>query len=278
MISGFHGNTDPAMICFVVLAVYLLDRRAAVIPAGVALGMALSIKIVPVIFIPVMVFYLSTWRARLTFCVAAAAMWCAGALPYLVQVPQLIVRQVFAYAGNYGQWGISRIFVLRAARAHPGVTWSELEHGPYADIGRIMILVSIVAAAAWMNRSSLRKPSLFVQCGLVAFLFLALSPAFGVQYLAWLMPWVIALGFRTTLVLYTVSGIFLFQVYTFWAGTFPWNYAKSPHFGWQGRIIAFDLLCWTCVVVVLGHFFAMVWKAQRGDTYIREHTLDNRTR
>lgn len=262
MISGFHGNTDPVMISFVVLAVYLLERRAAVIPAGIALGLALSIKIVPVIFLPAMVCYLATWRARLTLCVAAATVWSAGALPYLVQAPQSIVRQVFAYAGNYGQWGISRIAVLRAARAHPAATWAELEHGPYTDIGRVIIMVSIVAAALWLNRSPRRKPSLFVQCGLVVFLFLALSPAFGVQYLAWLMPWVVALGFRATLVLYTASSIFLFQVYTFWSGGFPWYFANSPDFGWQGQIIAFELLCWIVVVMILGYYVVTVRKIQ----------------
>ncbi len=277
MVSGFHGNTDPAMICFVVLAVYLLERRAAVIPAGIALAIALSIKIVPVIFIPAIVFYLSTRRARLMFCIVTAAVWCVGALPYLFQVPQLIIRQVFAYGGNYGQWGISRLVVLRAVYADPFTTWRELQQGPYATIGRLVILVSIVAATAWMNRSTLRKPSLFVQCGLVAFLFLALSPAFGVQYLAWLMPWIIALGFRATLVLYTISSIFLFQVYTFWSGGLPWYFANSPSFGWRGMIIVFELLCWTCVVLLLGCYCAIVQKMQQAparDVPLAEHTLD----
>ena len=263
MISGFHGNTDPAMICFVVLAVYLLGR-GSVVPAGVALGMALSIKVVPLIFIPVMVCYLSTWRARLTFCVAAAAVWGAGAMPYLLQAPELIMRHVFGYAGNYGQWGISRILTLRAARAHPGTPWSVLEHGPYSDIGRLVILVSIIAAAAWMNRPAARRPSLFVQCGLVIFLFLAFSPAFGVQYLAWPMPWVIVLGFRATLAFYTVSSLFLFQVYTLWAGGFPWYRANSFHYGWHGVIIVFDLLCWATVVAILVCYVASVWKTRQG--------------
>lgn len=262
MISGFHGNTDPAMICFVVLAIYLIDQRISVVGAGVALGIALSLKIVPLIFIPAIVFSLSTWRARLSLCVAVVATWCIGAMPYLLQVPRLILRQVFAYSGNYGQWGISRLFVLRAAKANPGATWAELEHGAYADLGRLLILVSIVAAVAWMNRPTGRKPALFVQCGLVAFLFLALSPAFGVQYLAWLMPWVVALGFRATLVLYTVSSLFLFRVYTFWAGGFPWHFANSPHYGWRGTIIALELLCWACVVAGVVCYFVAVWKLQ----------------
>ncbi len=276
MISAFHGNTDPAMICFVVLTVFLIDRRASAVVAGVVFGMALNIKVVPVIFIPAIVFYLSTWRARLTFCVVAAATWCGASMPYLVEVPWLILRQSFGYTGNYGQWGISQILVLRAAHVHPGAPWSELNHGEYVDIGRIITVTGIIAAAAWMNRSTSQKPRLFVQCGLVISLFLTTSPAFGVQYLAWLMPWVVALGFRATLALYTASSLFLFQVYTFWAGGFPWYFADSPRYGWHGRIIGLDLLTWACVAAILLCYIATIWKMQRGaftEADVEEHIL-----
>jgi Gpi18-like mannosyltransferase len=47
IISGFHGNTDTVMIFFVLLTAFLIDRPVA---AGVAFGMALNIKIVPISF------------------------------------------------------------------------------------------------------------------------------------------------------------------------------------------------------------------------------------
>src|SRR5579862_1697441 len=47
-ISGFHGNTDPIMICFVVDAVHFGGSRAPTI-AGFCFGLALCIKILPVI-------------------------------------------------------------------------------------------------------------------------------------------------------------------------------------------------------------------------------------
>jgi hypothetical protein len=266
MISGFHGNTDPAMIALVVLAVYLIERRNAPVLAGVALGLALSVKVVPAIFLPTIVLCLATWRARVAFCLAAAVTWIAGSLPYTLQVPELIARQVFAYKGNYGEWGISRLLMLRAQWANPGVPWADLERGTYAEIGRLLALAAVVAAAAWMNRPGTRKPSLLVQCGLVAFLFLALSPAFGVQYLAWLVPWVVALGWRATLAYYATSGLLLFWVYTYWSDGLPWNYADSPEPGWGGAIIALDLLCWVSAMVILLCYVATVWRFQREST------------
>ena len=53
IISGYHGNTDTVMIFFVLLAALLIERP---IPAGIAFGMALNIKIVPIIFVPVVLF------------------------------------------------------------------------------------------------------------------------------------------------------------------------------------------------------------------------------
>jgi len=218
-----------------------------------------------VIFLPVLLCTLATWRARLIFCAAATAAWTVGALPYLLQVPGLIARHVFGYDSFSGQWGITRLLYLHAAYTYPEADLDEFARGPYAAGGKIVILVGIVAATAWMNRSRARRPTLFVQCGLVACLFLALSPSFGVQYLAWLMPWVVALGFRATLALYATSSVFLFQVYTFWSGGFPWGYAQAPYgHWWGGPIIALELLCWAAVVAILLRYAAAIHRREPG--------------
>ena len=51
MISGYHGNTDPFMMFLVLLAIDWA-RVAPVWAAGAALGMAINIKVAPVILIP----------------------------------------------------------------------------------------------------------------------------------------------------------------------------------------------------------------------------------
>ncbi|MCA1565586.1 MAG: hypothetical protein LC803_08100 [Acidobacteria bacterium] len=54
IISGFHGNTDPVMIFFVLLSAYLLEMResAGVRLAAIAFGLALNFKVAPLIFAP----------------------------------------------------------------------------------------------------------------------------------------------------------------------------------------------------------------------------------
>jgi uncharacterized membrane protein len=67
LISGFHGNTDPVMIFFVLLSIYFIERLSAAWLAGLAFGMALNIKIVPIILIPAIFFYLGRKRVMRFF-------------------------------------------------------------------------------------------------------------------------------------------------------------------------------------------------------------------
>src|SRR5262245_21645187 len=60
LISGFHGNTDPIFLFFALLAIDLVETaRRPVWLGGAVLGIAMNIKIVPVLLVPVVAFSLS---------------------------------------------------------------------------------------------------------------------------------------------------------------------------------------------------------------------------
>jgi Dolichyl-phosphate-mannose-protein mannosyltransferase len=244
MISGFHGNTDPLMICCVLLSVYLVERRRPAWLAGAAFGMAMNVKVVPLIFAAAILLYLPDVRERLAYLTAAALVFLAGSLPYLIQDPVFIARRVFGYGSFAGDWGLTRLL----ASLPPGY---EGLGAAYAHRGRFAVLAVVVAVSFWLNRSP-HKPPLFLQCGLVAYLFMALSPGFGVQYLAWLVPWVVGLGLGPALLYYAASGAFLVLVYTYWSQGFPWYLADSGQVGaWPDYASNAGLLCWAVVVVIL---------------------------
>jgi hypothetical protein len=213
MISGFHGNTDAIMMCFLLLSIYLATLENVLL-SGLTFGAAVSIKIAPVIFLPVIMLSLPSRKLRIQYAMGAGAVFLAGALPYALQDPPMVVRSVFAYSpapGDWGFWGILQTLV------HVGRRIGVLPK---------MLALAVVAIASFrINRSS-RKPSLFAQCGFVAFLFLFVTPGFGVQYLAWLVPW-IALGVGPSLFCYLASGAFLFGFYTFWSKGLPWFLANT---------------------------------------------------
>src|SRR5207253_1809631 len=64
MVSGFHGNTDPVMVLFLVCAVWMCLRNQPVM-AGLFLALSCQIKIVPLFLLPAFFFFwLSQNRSR----------------------------------------------------------------------------------------------------------------------------------------------------------------------------------------------------------------------
>ncbi|HEV8113982.1 MAG TPA: glycosyltransferase family 87 protein [Planctomycetota bacterium] len=255
MISGFHGNNDPVMIFFVLVSILLLERRAPFWLAGLAMGMAVDMKVVPLVFWPAICLWLPSWRARFEYFGAAVSAIVVASLPWIFQEPALIARKVLLYKSSYGLWGISRI--LKGALA-------------FESWGRVFLAATLVGLALWMNRRPARPP-LFRQLAVLAFAFLVVTPGFGVQYLAWLVPWIAGIAPGVALAWCLASGAFLFLVYTFWCqgvpfenadpnwlgATFwsrglPWVSADANSVGeWRGPIVPVEVVCWITVVVGL---------------------------
>jgi hypothetical protein len=251
-VSGFHGNTDPVMIFFVVLSVALLERSQAAWLAGAAMGLALDVKIVPLVFWPTIFLWLPEGRKRAEYFGAALFVALASWSPVLLDSPALVARRVFGYSSSYGHWGLSRL----------------LPAAIFEGYGRFLLLGAIAGVSAWMNRG-LRRPALFRQIGVVAFTFLALTPGFGVQYLAWLVPFAVALPLAAGFSFHAASGAFLLAVYTFWCQLppgasadpdwlgasfwsrgLPWEIANANRTGpWRGELVILEVACWLAVVV-----------------------------
>lgn len=251
-ISGFHGNTDPVMIFFVVLAVYFLTPGAGSPAAGplwlsaLAFGMSLNVKVVPLVLLPVFFFYLRGASRRIQFFTIAGAVVVAGSLPYIAQDPVALASRILGYGGQYGYWGISR-FLTQLPEP-----WRLLAPG-YARWGKYLLLGAITSLAYALNRRA-SPPPLFLQCGAVLFLFLLLTPGFGVQYLAWLVPWVAGLQLGLALLFYASSGLFLFLVYNFWSGGLPWYFGDSFIGIWGGRTRPVEIACWLSIGVVFAAY------------------------
>ncbi|HEY2017748.1 MAG TPA: glycosyltransferase 87 family protein [Bryobacteraceae bacterium] len=206
LVSGFHGNTDPVMVFFLLLSIYAIETGRPAWVAGVAFGMAINIKIVPVVFAPLILLYLGLMRRRLVFTLAAGLVFLAGSMPYLAQDPILLIRSMFGYSPVMGSWGLPEIAYLL-----PGNMLSA-----YRTIGRPLALLLVLAASLWIHR---RAPhtSLFVRCGSLAFLFLFVASGFGPQYLAWLVPWWVVLPWKSARWHYVSASAFLCLFYTVWS-------------------------------------------------------------
>jgi hypothetical protein len=247
LISGFHGNTDSVMMFFVLLTVYLIEQHGSSKLAGAAFGLALCIKIAPIMLVPAIVFYLKDLRQRIVFLAFAAAAVLTCWSPFLWQVPGPINHNVIGYRSIYGHWGVS--YLLERLSAHfSQVAWINTvfqSSGPFVLLGAFTFL------SFWMNRKASR-PDLFSQCGLIFLLLLSLTSGFSVQYLCWLVPWLVELGLATAVVYHVASFVFLFLVYNYWSGGLPWYLADSFRVGdYQDHLDYFQFQCWFVVSIAL---------------------------
>jgi hypothetical protein len=219
VISGFHGNTDPVFVMFALLSAYLVvcDRPFA---AGVSAAIALSIKLVPVVALPVIVAALWRDRRRLRaatigFLVVLVSLW--G--PVIARQWTGFRRNVLDYEGlrpQESRWGI----VDFARHTHiPGLVDFLVGPGRWAALA-----ISALLPAYLVLR---RRGGIAVGVGLALASFLLLTTNFGMQYLAWAAGSVLLLDVWAGAAYNVSAGALVLVTYTHWTNGFPWDQARA---------------------------------------------------
>ena len=208
LVSGFHGNTDPVMIFFVVTSIYAITKDRSEL-AGLSFGMALNIKIVPVLFVPCFLFHPGI-RRRLAFIVAAVAIVSMFFIPY---ISKEVIANVLGYQGLFVNWGLAHYLDL-SGRMPLYFLAAPL---------RYAIIVGSIVLSFWLSRSG---PSLFAICAATVLLFYVLTPSMAMQYFVWGVPFVILLGPLRASLYYGFAGALIALQYHRWSnGT--WYFADS---------------------------------------------------
>jgi hypothetical protein len=242
LISGFHGNTDPILVFFVLLSIYLIESGRPAWLAGVALGVASSFKVLPLLLAPAGMLALRGTRRKLEFSASAAIAVVAGSLPFLVAAPALVLTRVVGYRSQSGTWGLSLLILAFQAGAR-----SAWLCDAYERWGNILSVGLVLGASLW-PRPRLGPDSLLLRTGFLMYLLVASAPGFGVQYLTWLVPWVVVLGITPTAIFYLSSTLFLAAYYTAAAARFPWYLANSlERPAWNASVIGLGFVCWVVV-------------------------------
>jgi hypothetical protein len=249
MVSGFHGNTDPVMVMFLVAAAYMALRERPIF-CGIFFALSCQIKIVPLLFLPILFFFWLSRRAALRFTipwlVLTAALWSQP----LLMFPTLFGRNVLAYGGYWGCWGIS--YLLRLTHYSDFDVIGFVRLPPAASMVAMFLKAMIVVSAiaiAWRRRY-LTAPATICSIAYAWCFFFALSPGFCAYYLIWLAPFVLLLSPWFYALLTAASSIFLFIFYNTLAGGFPWHIAVGK-FSDPARlnvIAPSALLAWVTVV------------------------------
>jgi hypothetical protein len=246
MVSGFHGNTDPVFMFLILLALYAMIRKDSWFWAAVALGLAMNIKLVPIIMIPAFFFWIRQWRTRMGFLGIVFVMLTLGYGYHVAVMTHEMIRNVFMYSGLKNIWGIGRFWI------------------DYDAFGRVVVCATITGIC-WLKglqaartASSARARYLLEAFSSTFICFLVFTPGFGVQYLSWCVAPLAFIGPWASLGYSVLGGIFLFRVYTYWSRGFPWHYANSDLVRqWVGIDRTLDRLVWEFLCIVLA---GIVWK------------------
>ena len=221
LLSAYHGNTDClcAMLCLA--SAYALSQKSWSW-AGLALGAAINVKLVPVMLIPVFVLLLPSWKSAFRFTRSLAL--CA--LPFvpvaLVAWPEFS-KNVLGYNSMGFNWGVILI-AHEAQRTLPKFTsWI---HQDYVPLARYVILAFMFGIGAlWRYK---RRFDAFEAGAVALSVMLVLLPGFGIQYLAWPLPLLFATNPRRATSYGIVGGAFALLVYYLYSnGAERWYSAFS---------------------------------------------------
>ncbi|MFP5247988.1 MAG: mannosyltransferase family protein, partial [Thermoanaerobaculia bacterium] len=103
-ISGFHCNSDPIMVMFVVAAIVAL-LEGWPLAAGVLIACAASIKVIALVALPLLLFTLRG-RAVVRFLLGGALTAIVVFGPAFLVSGPVLLRNVFLYTGSKTAWGL----------------------------------------------------------------------------------------------------------------------------------------------------------------------------
>ncbi|MDB5125735.1 MAG: hypothetical protein JWP94_3864 [Mucilaginibacter sp.] len=257
-VSGFHGNTDPLFVCFVLASVWMLSSHRRMVAAGVFMGLALCVKTVPVVVVPALLVaaYKHNRRSLVLFTAGfGATLALLWGLP-LLEHYQGVKQNVLQYAGvPYRPWGIPKI----ASWAGVPASWLTWWEGPGHN-SIVVVSAGLGALLAWR-----RPKDVAVAVGLSLATLLLINTASADQYLAWPAAGVFLVEFWSGLAYTLIAGAFLTELYAKWSGGFPWGYAQAWYWTHEELLVAGAAWGALAVNVALGTRMIFIRSGRRAD-------------
>jgi hypothetical protein len=241
IISGFHGNTDPVFVMFCMLSAWLLADRGRPGWSGVCFAAALSVKIVPIVILPALLITAVRRRGFGSFVLGSAAVIVPLWLPVLIRQWHPFLHNVIGYSGAHkvkGPWGLAN---LAWSSGHLSLARSLALHGSW-----LPVLISAALAALVVARADKNLPA---AVGMAFAAFVAFSPVFATQYLAWPIAGLYLVDFFSATAFNLSCGLFLFLIYNRWSHGLPWYRAVSAGVITPQRHVG--IVVWVCLLLTV---------------------------
>lgn len=265
MVSGFHGNTDPVMILFLICAVWMCLRNQSIL-AGLFFALGCQIKIVPLLLLPAFVCYWFSQHKLRSFLISGAVTTSILWSQPLLNFPILFAKNVLAYGSYWGLWGITYLVRLTGLPEFSRLSFFGLEPAQNVIVTMLkMIIIGVSVWIAWRHRHC-RGRAFLESLAYTWLVFFIIAPGVCPQYLIWLAPFILILSPVLYSAILTASSIFLFAFYNITSGGLPWKVALAMDDSMQ-HWAAWSLVPW--IVIIIGSL-AHWWKIAGGTLDLRQ--------
>lgn len=238
LISAYHGNTDSILVTLLFAALVAIILNSPLL-CGLALGLALNIKVVALFYLMAVLVYCYKSKCQnflLVFCGAIPGFLLLVALAF--PCLRLFQHNVLQYTSVPDRWGIPLLLEMVGGE-------SLIEH--YSRISRLLIPLSIFLLS-WHAATSKQSPTMvFFNCSAAL---LILAPGFGVQYILWMLPFAILI-FKWDSLFFIASGSLLMfcGYFQFAKNLFPFHSIHDGQF--YGPTLAASVMTYIAIVRLL---------------------------
>src|SRR3984893_1578332 len=249
MVSGFHGNTDPVMVMFLMLA-SLSCLRGKSVWCGLFLAFSCQIKVIPLLLLPIFFFFWLSRRHAVSFSVPFVLVSLVLWVEPLLKFPALFFKNVLSYGSFWGIWGITywlRLTNLAMFRMET-FFYDISPRESFVVTVLKLIIIAAVLMIAWRRRN-LGERALFDSAAYAWIVFFVFAPGICAQYMVWLTPFVLVLSPVFYDSLAASSSLFLFFFYNVNAGDFRWYSIISD--GRHGDWAPWSLWPWATLLIGL---------------------------
>lgn len=189
-ISSYHGNTDSIYTACTLASAFAAASNRAFLSGGL-FALAVNIKLIPLLILPALLLFLEKRDGLGRFASGAAF----AVIPFVclgLWAGTGVLRPMFGYQPTVERWGIQGFLrEMFAGGALPGDPVPSPIMTYRAAGGGVVLLSSIAIAYLGLR---VRKIGFYRTMGCIFAAFLLLTPGFGLQYFACLMPFLILAG------------------------------------------------------------------------------------
>ena len=195
LITTLHGQFDVIPIFFILLAIYLLNRKQELLFV-LSFSFAIMTKTWPLLFILILYKRLKNKKFIILSLVFPLISIIIYSLLFKTSIFN-IVKTIVYYQGLWGIWGLWGLL------GRLGVFWQKLT--------TLIFITYFFSYSYFKNKKNLIREILNL-----LFFFFVFTTNFSIQYFSWLMPFLILIKPKKSLQLIILITLYLFSSYYFW--------------------------------------------------------------